>query len=198
MNKRSFWQRGNRGFLLSMILLAAVLMYVTVTQILLAQEKAAVREITAQVETFVLDALQLPLDDMRALEQDSVKAAAYKDSLKKLLEPLFVKDAAYLDESAERIMTILTYAATNEQAISSLEVSSDHSSVRIDDDVAGVSLSITYDTQGSWLVYDRESDAMVTQSHTTELYLSGHISFVRENDEWKIYRIGYLDYYYWS
>lgn len=195
MNKRSFWQRGNRGFLLTMILLTAVLMYVTVTQILLAQEKAAIREISEQVTTIAVDALEMPLTDMQALQKDKVKAAAYKDSLKKKLAPLFVEDAAYLDDAAGQIMTMLSDAAINEQELTSIEKIDNSPSIRIDEDVAAVYLDALFDTEGSWSVYDQKADDMVTKSQSLELWIYGDISFMQKNEEWKIYRINNIAYH---
>ena len=38
MNKKPFWKRVNRGFVFSMVLLAAVIFYVTAEQIMLIPE----------------------------------------------------------------------------------------------------------------------------------------------------------------
>lgn len=45
MKKKSVWKRMNRGFLVSMVLVAGVLIYVLVSQLMLIPEKQALREL---------------------------------------------------------------------------------------------------------------------------------------------------------
>ena len=51
MKKKSFWRRTNRGFLVSMVLLAAVLLYVAITQIMLIPQRSTLQELGHKVSS---------------------------------------------------------------------------------------------------------------------------------------------------
>ena len=62
MKKKSVWKRMNRGFLVSMVLVAGVLIYVLVSQLMLIPEKQALRELADSVRQ-ISDAGQIQTEE---------------------------------------------------------------------------------------------------------------------------------------
>lgn len=189
MKKKSFWKRCNRGFIVSMVLLVGVIVYVTVTQILLAGEKQEIREVANQIQTLLAETQKTPVADAQAAQKDLTKTAAFKDTAKKQLSPLFVKDAAYLDDSAQQFVYQLYDLANEERTLTRMEAKKPHFSIKIDEETASVSMDTEYAAAGKWYDYDGTSDEPVLKDRTGTLDTGWSASFVKENGEWKLYRI---------
>lgn len=190
MKKKSFWKRCNRGFIVSMALLIAVLGYVTGTQVMLSGQKKEIRAVADQVQTLLADAAKTSTEDAQTITTDKTKEAAYRDTTKKALAGLFVKDAAYLDESTARFVFIAKDAATNERTIRSLSKQGKPIAIiRIDEDTAAVSMTASYKATGTWYAYDDNSSTPLLQERKGTLDTEWVASFVKENGQWKLYRI---------
>lgn len=199
MKKKSFWKRCNRGFIVSMALLVAVLGYVTVTQVMLAGQKKEIRAITDQVQTVLVDAAKVPNADAQAMVADTTKAAAYRDAAKKKLAGLFVKDAAYLDAGAESVVDAIKDAAAEDRTITSMKKDANpyEYTIRIDEDTAAVSESITYSVTGTWSDYDDDTDSVTLKERTGRLSIVWDASFVKEDGAWNLYRINGVSLFAW-
>ena len=169
MKKKSFWKRCNRGFIVSMALLVAVLGYVTVTQVMLAGQKKEIRAITDQVQTVLVDAAKVPNADAQAMVADTTKAAAYRD------------------------------AAAEDRTITSMKKDANpyEYTIRIDEDTAAVSESITYSVTGTWSDYDDDTDSVTLKERTGRLSIVWDASFVKEDGAWKLYRINGVSLFAW-
>jgi len=194
LKKKSLWKRGNRGFLVSMILLAGVLVYVTITQVMLAGEKKDIREIGEQVQKTITDMVQVPLVEADELN-DTTKAAAYTDGLKKALAPLFVKDSDYLSESAHLFLVNIQKSASEQIEVTALgSIQTQESTIRIDENTATLAMSVTYNAAGTWLTYS-DIGVPIEGQQTGSLETDFSASLVLEDGMWKIYRISTVDSY---
>lgn len=70
MNKRSFWKRVNRGFLVSMVLLAGVLVYILVSLFMMMGAKKDIRSLADTVNDQVKAYLMLDEDTIRGYKDD--------------------------------------------------------------------------------------------------------------------------------
>lgn len=197
MKKKSFWKRCNRGFIVSMALLVAVLGYVTVTQVMLAGQKKEIRAITDQVQTLLTDVAKLPYADAQAMAADATKTAAYRDATKKKLAGLFVKDAAYLDEGTEHILSAADSVITDERTITSVESAKPMTTIRIDEDTAAVSVSKSCKVTGTWYGYEDNGGVPTLRERSGNMDTDWSASFVKENGAWKLYRISYANATVW-
>ena len=85
----------NRGFLVSMELVAGVLIYVLVSQLMLIPEKQALRELADSVRQ-ISDAGQIQREETLRQLADPAEQAKELERIRKELEPYFVKDSSYL------------------------------------------------------------------------------------------------------
>lgn len=194
--KKSFWKRCNRGFIVSMALLIVVLLYVTVTQLMLMGEKRDIRDICAAVDNQFVQHVQMSADDLAGLKNDATRKkfeAAVRDALK----PYFVKDAAYLNEAVTSYVNTVMELPESDVYFTSIKDDDLDDSIRIDENTAAVSYTHNYTAQGVWPAY--QSNGTVTegqpQKGQADVYMS--LSMKQEDGAWKIYRVSALSFYYY-
>ena len=66
VRKRPLWKRTNRGFVVSMVLLAAVIVYVVVSQLMLIPDKNAIRALADRVDEAYMSAITLSDEQLAA------------------------------------------------------------------------------------------------------------------------------------
>ena len=135
--KKSFWKRCNRGFVVSMALLIVVVLYVTVTQIMLMGQKRDIRDVCESVDALLAQHAQMSADQLAELKQEAPRKA-FEEAVREKLKPFFVKDAAYLSEAVTSYVNTVVGLADNEMSFTSLKDDDKDDSIRIDEDTAAV------------------------------------------------------------
>ena len=103
VRKRPFWKRVNRGLVVSLVLLAAVIVYVVISQLMLIPDKNAIRALADRVGETYMSAITLSDEQLAALE-DPEALNQKADAVAGALEPYFVTDSPYKTE--EPIVTL--------------------------------------------------------------------------------------------
>ena len=105
MNKRPFWKQANRGFLFSLVLLAAVLVYVLITQLMLIPERNSIRQLAGIYLSMSEQTSALSDEKIDQLKnEDALNQEA--ERLKKELSKYFIKDSAYIDGAVQPLLII--------------------------------------------------------------------------------------------
>ncbi len=204
MKTKSFWKRTNRGFIVSMVLLAGVIVYVLITQLMLLSDKQALRTLAGDVRSLYEETQVLSDEQITALQTEDAKKAE-RDRIKGKLEACFVKESAYLDGAAQKLTDTYIYRAGGEERITGLSYQGDKKSsfnCSIDGDTA--TLSATYDYVAAGLFYDYSKGyveingkpqklEVVEGKQNQSLYLS--LTCKKIDGEWKIYRISDIGSY---
>lgn len=192
MNKKPLWRRVNRGFVVSMALLAAVIIYVVVTQVLLSYDRRDIKSLAAQYCGYMESTSQLSSSDISKFQNDTALASE-TSRLKSELSGLFLSDSDYLDAAVSTLVgNIQTQTEEMERITSRSAVKSKVNSCVIDQDVATYTVTYTYTVSGKFMNYS--TGALEDQTNATEeLYLS--VLCKKVDGEWKIYRISNA---YWS
>ena len=103
LKKKSWWRRCNRGFVVSMALLAAVIIYVLVTQLMLIPVQASLEEKADAVRDVLMDTY-----DYASSQQASALTMEgrqqWQEEVAAQLEPLFDENSDYLESSALTVM----------------------------------------------------------------------------------------------
>ena len=90
VRKRPFWKRTNRGFVVSMVLLAAVIVYVVVSQLMLIPDKNAIRALADRVDEAYMSAITLSDEQLAQLEKN--KERFFEKYAKMQLDNAFITD----------------------------------------------------------------------------------------------------------
>lgn len=191
--KRPFWKRANRGLLVSAVLLAAVIVYVTVSQLMLIPDKNAVKALADEVCEEYVAAITLSDEQLAALE-DEVQLAQAVDALRQTLEPRFAADSPY--KAQEPAVTMRDNIQNQLQGIVRYErqtlEKTRYGLCSVLDDVAKLSVSYLYSVDGSR--YDPGTGSTVRftdERHVLEI----SIVCKKVDDEWKLYRVNWLSRY---
>lgn len=99
MKKKSFWRRTNRGFWVSMVLLLAVVLYITVTQLMLIPQRGEIQKLSDAVNKIWEETTLMTDEQATALNSSKEKQEAVKARIRQGLTPLFVEGSAYLDSA---------------------------------------------------------------------------------------------------
>lgn len=190
MKRKSFWRRINRGFVVSMALLAAVLIYVLVTQLLLIPQKQQLTELARQAADAIVgtEVLTSPVGP------ETQPKAEYLRKVTEALEPLFAEDSDYAASAAQQAAEMMF----DSSVIGGGEIRSTRLTVEkvrscsIEEDVASLSLESTYEIAGK--LYDPYTDTVKeTEKGQQILYLS--LSLKKTDGQWEIYRISSVGSY---
>ncbi len=189
MKKKPFWRRVNRGFVVSMALLAVVAVYVLVTQLMLLPDKNAVRSLADDVCALAENVSMLSEEEIASL-QDPAALEAKKAEIREQLKPLFVEGSDYLEEAAEYFYSLLTMQTTGMQQVDTRgEVVRNDSSCQLEEDTASVSIDRQYKgSHGKFWDYKTEA----AEEGDADESLGVSIVFKKAGGTWKIYRIGNL------
>lgn len=186
MNRRSFWKRANIGFLVSMTLLAAVVVFVAVTQLMLIPQRAEIRALT--------DYLNQSFEMVSVLDEETQKAfeneAAFQkeqEAIREKMQSYFVKDSDYLDEAAAAIASMLRLSVEGDRQLTDLQPDGYKiEGCTIDNDVAKI--QIVYRSRISGIYRDLRMETMQEADGTLQ---QTHLSAIckKVDGEWKLYRL---------
>lgn len=183
MNKKPFWKRCNRGFVVSMALLAAVLVYVLAGIVILFPEKKQLRAMASDVATLVEQQMTFKAEQLEALKTDEGLAAEQQRIINEI-RPLFWEETEYLQPSGALLAGLGQQIAYNGFAATEVErVGTDNNACTINEDVATV--SVRYRLQLTGRPIDGESKDEQTLSGWVELTLLCK----KVDGEWKIFNI---------
>lgn len=199
MKKKSVWKRMNRGFLVSMVLVAGVLIYVLVSQLMLIPEKQALRELADSVRQ-ISDAGQIQTEDTLQKLADPAEQAKELERIRKELEPYFVKDSSYLAVEAKALLDEILSQVDGER-LTDLQLKEKETEVEsciIDGDTATIRMFYAFTVSGYFYDYNdiaaRENGEMkLKKAEDTDQYMRLYLTCKKENGEWKVFR--FSEYY---
>ena len=185
MEKKSFWRRTNRGFVVSMVLLAAVLVYVLVTQLMLVPVKNEVQALAQDLRGVIEEIATCSQDEAEALQDPDVYDQEL-DRIREKIRPLFTDDG-YLDDTMGYMETMLSDQVTRSQQVTVRKQSKQQwRSCTVEEDTASVSLTYLYLVDGWFWDYQTEKPKEESDK-TQQLDLS--ITCKKVDGVWKIYRV---------
>ena len=199
MKKKSVWKRMNRGFLVSMVLAAGVLIYVLVSQLMLIPEKQALRELADSVRQ-ISDAGQIQTEETLRKRADPAEQAKELERIRKELEPYFVKDSSYLAVEAKALLDEILSQMDGER-LTDLQLKEKETEVEsciIDGDTATIRMFYAFTVSGYFYDYNdiaaRENGEMkLKKAEDTDQYMRLYLTCKKENGEWKVFR--FSEYY---
>ena len=199
MKKKSVWKRMNRGFLVSMVLAAGVLIYVLVSQLMLIPEKQALRELADSVRR-ISDAGQIQTEETLRKLADPAEQAKELERIRKELEPYFVKDSSYLAVEAKALLDEILSQMDGER-LTDLQLKEKETEVEsciIDGDTATIRMFYAFTVSGYFYDYNdiaaRENGEMkLKKAEDTDQYMRLYLTCKKENGEWKVFR--FSEYY---
>ena len=199
MKKKSVWKRMNRGFLVSMVLVAGVLIYVLVSQLMLIPEKQALRELADSVRR-ISDAGQIQTEETLRKLADPAEQAKELERIRKELEPYFVKDSSYLAVEAKALLDEILSQMDGER-LTDLQLKEKETEVEsciIDGDTATIRMFYAFTVSGYFYDYNdiaaRENGEMkLKKAEDTDQYMRLYLTCKEENGEWKVFR--FSEYY---
>lgn len=187
--KKPFWKRVNRGFVVSMALLAAVLIYVLVTQLMLLPEKKAIRVLGEEMLSMMESSTKLTEEEIEALKDSGAFEKRSKE-LETQLESLLMKDAANPDAALQSLAGQMTFQVEGMQRIDSrTNPKRTRNRCVIEQDTATISLYYEYDVQGEF--WDYATEEMVERTGKQEI--SVDLVCKKADGEWKIFRVSSFD-----
>lgn len=203
MNKKSFWQRTNRGFVISMVILAVVVVYVIATQLVLSGEKKQLRKLSDDVLSIVIENSVLTDEQLAALVHDDnvINTDVMKNMNKKIkekLSPLFVKDAEYLDTGVSSVYnTSIGGQTTGDHRIYDLKKNKlKVNGCQIDDDVASIAISYTNTETSDRIKSHAVANPKPERVENGEQFMDITLSCKKVDGEWKIFRISEINCWY--
>lgn len=183
LKHKPFWRRVNRGFLVSMVLLAAVLIYVLVTQLMLIPQRRQLADLANQAGDAIMSVENLSEPGT----PDAQRKAVYLEGLMGDLKPLFSEDSEYVSAAAQQAVQSLYDRMGTDQRITSQQRSeSKMVACTIDEDVASVTMENTYTVNGE--LYNARNDEITSVEGASQtLYFN--LTFKKADGSWNIYRI---------
>lgn len=115
MKKKSFWQRTNRGFWVSMVLLLAVVLYIAATQLMLIPQRKEIQELSDAVNKIWEETTLMTDEQAAALNTSKEKQDAVKARIRQGLSPLFVEGSSYLDSACDSLMALVQQEYSGQQ-----------------------------------------------------------------------------------
>lgn len=179
----------NRGFVVSLVLLALVAVYVLVTQLMLVPQKKQLKDLTVQIQEIFEQQSALTDQQLEALKSKEALAARQKE-VETSLSPLFHPDSGYAASSAGLLLSELNSQVQGELRIRDQRLSKmKKAKYDISEDTAKATLEYEYSVDGEFYSYEKDDLVEVKDgSQTVTLTLT----FKRMDGEWKVYRIGSL------
>lgn len=191
MKRKPFWKRCNRGFVVFLGLLAAVLVYVLVTQLMLIPERQDIQKLAEEYRGYMESTSQLS-DDQIASLKDGQAMKNETDQLKEKLTPLFDKDSNYVDTAVQFLYGNITMQTQDIQHFTSLsDAKITDSSCTIDQDIATYAVTYSYTVSGSF--YDYKTQDAVHKEDVQQL-LKLTVNCRKTDGQWKIYRISQAEW----
>lgn len=187
--KRSFWKRCNRGFLVSMILLAAVLVYVLIGQIRLLSVRAELRDITDRFNALWNEATLLSDEEAAALKGSADQQAAEQRRIKSELQKEFLPEASYLDAAVNTLYAgiLEEYDGTQRTTGRSAILESRVETCNIQEDTALMTVRYDYTVDGQFVDYRYSEDLMEVRKAPETMYVS--LQFKKVEGTWKVFRV---------
>ena len=199
MKKKAFWKRTNRGFWVTLALLACVLVYVLVTQLMLLSVKSDLRGLADAVRDLNQSVHILSDERLQAL-QDETAMKAETERVKKELEPLFDPDSDYLDAAVETLLANMPLPdGMSERTRTAEEAKRPHiEQCTVDGDVAAIRVLYNFRVTGDYYNYDNygnyygeDNDVYAPQPvESAEEDLVVSLTCKKVNGGWKIFRVG--------
>ena len=186
LKKKSWWRRCNRGFVVSMALLAAVIIYVLVTQLMLIPVQESLEEKADAVRDVLMDTY-----DYASSQQASALTMEgrqqWQEEVAAQLEPLFDENSDYLESSALTVMGPAMEGLQRKTQVNGRELlKRERSAYMVDEDVASITMLYTYRISGH--LYNPYSGEYVDVDDARQS-VSLTLSLKKIDEEWKIYRI---------
>lgn len=186
MKQKPFWRRVNRGFLVSMVLLTAVLIYVLVTQLMLIPQRRQLADLANRAGDAIMSVENLSAPGT----PDEQRKAVYLEGLMGDLKPLFSEDSEYVSAAAQQAVQSLYDRLGTDQRITSQQRSVNKiTGYTIDEDVATVTLENTYALSGQ--LYIARDDTIENVDNAIQR-LNLRLIMKKVGEEWRIYRISSL------
>lgn len=191
MTKKSFWKRWNRGFLVSMALLAAVLIYILITQLMLLSDRREIRALAEDYRgyaesTYVLTDEQIDsLKDAEALQQE-------KGTLTDALSSLFVEDSEYIGDAAQKLMNSIPYQTEGVERVRQLsDARMTDFSCMVDQNAATCSVTYSYTVSGDFMNY---STGNLEEKDDVPQDLKLSVNCKKVGGTWKLYRVSQAEW----
>lgn len=186
MKQKPFWRRVNRGFLVSMVLLTAVLIYVLVTQLMLIPQRRQLADLANRAGDAIMSVENLSAPGT----PEEQRKAVYLEGLMGDLKPLFSEDSEYVSAAAQQAVQSLYDRLGTDQRITSQQRSVNKiTGYTIDEDVATVTLENTYALSGQ--LYIARDDTIENVDNAIQR-LNLRLIMKKVGEEWRIYRISSL------
>lgn len=186
LKQKPFWRRVNRGFLVSMVLLAAVLIYVLVTQLMLIPQRRQLADLANRAGDAIMSVENLSAPGT----PEEQRKAVYLEGLMGDLKPLFSEDSEYVSAAAQQAVQSLYDRLGTDQRITSQQRSVNKiTGYTIDEDVATVTLENTYALSGQ--LYIARDDTIENVDNAIQR-LNLRLIMKKVGEEWRIYRISSL------
>lgn len=97
-------KRVNRGFIVSMVLLGAVVLYVIATQLMLIPQRNELKKAADTVRQTFEGLATMTQEDAARLDRDKAALSAKQAEIEAELAPLFVQDSGYLKPAVSLVM----------------------------------------------------------------------------------------------
>ena len=201
MKKKSFWKRANRGFLVSLALIACVLIYVLVTQLMLLSVRNDLKSLTDSVRDLGRSVYLVSDEKLEELQAP----AALQQEQKRLtdaLQPLFDPASSYLDAAAQ---TLLENRPLPDGQSERTRTATEKGKPEIDrcvveGDVATIRVNYNYDVTGEYYDYEnyyKEDEDRFTPHpvESAEGTFSVIMTCKKTEGQWKIFRISSARFY---
>lgn len=169
-----------------MVLLAAVVIYVAATQLMLIPQRAEIRTLT--------DYLNQSFEMVSVLDEETQEAlkseAAFQkeqDAIREKMRPYFVEGSDYLDEAAATVGSMLRLSVEGDRQLTDLQPDGYKiEGCTIDNDVAKIQIAYRSRISGSYL--DLWTEAVQEADGTLQWM---HFSAIckKVDGKWKIYRL---------
>lgn len=189
MKKKSFWRRTNRGFWVSMVLLLAVVLYITVTQLMLIPQRGEIQKLSDAVNKIWEETTLMTDEQATALNSSKEKQEAVKARIRQGLTPLFVEGSAYLDSACDALMAQAQQEYSGQQRTHTrIYLDVDKGKCNIIEDTAQAAYYYANRVSGKYYdYYAGEGELKETENIRQTLCVS--LICQRVKGEWKIYRI---------
>ena len=183
-------KRVNRGFIVSMVLLGAVVLYVIATQLMLIPQRNELKKAADTVRQTFEGLATMTQEDAARLDRNKAALSAKQAEIEAELAPLFVQDSGYLKPAVSLVMGEVGSIAYGDFLIHSQELEKARV-VRclINEDTASLSMEYTYRVSGDFTNYRTEGLVKVEDGQQT---VDMTLIFQKSDGEWKLYRVSSL------
>lgn len=191
MKRKPFWKRCNRGFVVFLALLAAVLVYVLVTQLMLVPERQNIQKLAEEYRGYMENTTQLS-DDQIASLKDGQAMKNETDRLKEELTPLFDQNSNYVDAAVQFLSANEVLQVQDMEHVTSLSNAKvTDSSCTIDQDTATFKATYSYQASGSFYDYQTQS---LTSKQDISQQMKLAVTCRKTDGQWKIYRVSQAEW----